>query len=314
VTTVLLPLGIELDPELPEGVTTVRYDVRAPIPAEHTDADVLVVWMNTPGQLADSARRLTRLRWVQTLAAGPDAVLDAGFGPDVVVTNGRGLHDGPVAEHTLALVLAAARRVPELVRAQHEHRWARELGGAQQLEPPGSFRTLDGARVLIWGFGSIAARLAPVLASLGAHVTGVAQTAGERAGFRVVATADVLAELPTTDVLVGLLPATPETRHAIGAHVLGLLPPSAWVVNVGRGSTLDEDALLEALRAERLAGAALDVFETEPLPADSPLWDSPRILISPHAAGGRPQGASELLTHNLAAFEGGQPLRNTVRR
>jgi phosphoglycerate dehydrogenase-like enzyme len=127
-----------------------------------------------------------------------------------------------------------------------------------------------------------------------------------------VATADVTAELPTTDVLIGLLPATPETHHAIGMDVLGLLPPSAWVVNVGRGSTLDEDALLGALRAERLAGAALDVFATEPLAPDSPLWDSPRILISPHAAGGRPQGASELITHNLAAFQSGHPLRNVV--
>jgi phosphoglycerate dehydrogenase-like enzyme len=335
VTTVLLPLGIELDPALPEGVRAVRYDVRLPVPAEHTDADVLVVWMNTPAQLADCARRLTRVRWVQTLAAGPDAVLDAGFGPDVVVTNGRGLHDGPVAEHTLALVLAAARRVPDLVRAQQEHRWARELGGAQQVDPTGAFRTLDGAHVLIWGFGSIAARLAPVLASLGAHVTGVARTAGERAGFAVVASADIDAELPTTDVLIGLLPATPETHHAIepkpqistwapssvrNAPVGSTCcaPPSSraqrcsWVVNVGRGSTLDEDALLEALRAERLAGAALDVFATEPLPADSPLWDSARILISPHAAGGRPQRASELLAHNLAAFEVGHPLRNVV--
>lgn len=311
-TTVLLPLGIELDPALPEGVRTVRYDVRAPVPAEQTDADVLVVWMNTPAQLADSARRLGRLRWVQTLAAGPDAVLDAGFGAHVVVTNGRGLHDGPVAEHTLALVLAAARRVPDLVHAQREHRWAHELGGAQQLDPPGSFRTLDGAHVLIWGFGSIAARLAPVLASLGANVTGVARTAGERAGFRVVTTADVTAELPTTDVLIGLLPATPETHHAIGMDVLSLLPSSAWVVNVGRGSTLDEDALLGALRAERLAGAALDVFATEPLPSGSPLWDSPRILISPHTAGGRPQGASELIAHNVAAFQSGHPLRNVV--
>ncbi|HEX7805856.1 MAG TPA: NAD(P)-dependent oxidoreductase, partial [Cellulomonas sp.] len=118
--------------------------------------------------------------------------------------------------------------------------------------------------------------------------------------------------LPTTDVLIGLLPATPETHHAIGSGVLGLLPPHAWVVNVGRGSTLDEEALLDALRTQRLAGAALDVFETEPLPDGSPLWDSPHVLISPHAAGGRPQGASELIGHNLAAFESGLPLRNVV--
>ena len=313
-TTVLLPLGIELDPTLPQGVRGVPYDVRLPVPAEHAEADALVVWMNSPRQLADCARRLTQLRWVQTLAAGPDTVLDAGFAPGVVVTNGRGLHDGPVAEHALALVLAAARSLPELVRAQGEHRWARELAGAQTSGPTGSFRTLDGAHVLIWGFGSIAARLAPLLVSLGAHVTGVAQTAGDRAGFRVVDSAQVAAELPTTDVLIGLLPATADTRHAIGSHVLGLLPRRAWVVNVGRGTTLDETALLAALRSDRLAGAALDVFATEPLPADSPLWDEPRILISPHTAGGRPKGAAELVADNIAAFEAGRPLRNVVGR
>ena len=98
---------------------------------------------------------------MQTLAAGPDAALAAGFADDVVLTSGRGLHDGPVAEHTLALVLAAARRLPDLVRAQAEHRWADELGGMQDPRPADAFRTLDGAPVLIWGFGSIAARLAP---------------------------------------------------------------------------------------------------------------------------------------------------------
>jgi len=96
--------------------------------------------------------------------------------------------------------------------------------------------------------------------------------------------------------------------------VLGLLPPHAWVVNVGRGATLDEAALLDALRADRLGGAALDVFETEPLPADSPLWDEPRVLISPHAAGGRPVGAGELITANLTAFLAGTELRNVVAR
>jgi phosphoglycerate dehydrogenase-like enzyme len=314
VTTVLLPLGIQLDPTLPEGVDVVRYDVGSPVPAEHAAADALVAWGNSATHLADCARRLTRVRWVQTLSAGPDAVLQAGFAPDVVVTNGRGLHDGPVAEHTLALVLAAARRVPDLVRAQAEHRWADELGAALPVGKSGTFRTLDGARVLIWGFGSIGARLAPLLASLGAHVTGAARTAGERDGFRVVASTDIADELTTTEVLISLLPATPATRHAIDARVLGLLPPGAWVVNVGRGSTLDEPALLEALRSDRLGGAALDVFETEPLPADSPLWDEPRILISPHAAGGRPIGASDLLTENIAAFQAGRPLRNVVER
>lgn len=313
-TTLLLPTTMTDAPNVPPDVRVVRYDVGRPVPDDALDADALVVWGNGDDQLADAAGRLPHLRWVQTLAAGPDAVLGAGFADDVVITSGRGLHDGPVAEHTLALVLAAARRLPELVRAQDQHRWATELGGMQHDEPGQSFRTLDRARVLVWGFGSIAARLAPLLAALGAQVTGVATTAGDRHGFPVISAFDLPDHLPRTDVLVSLLPATGQTRHAVDAGVLALLPRHAWVVNVGRGATLDEDALLDALRSDRLAGAALDVFETEPLPADSPLWAEPRILISPHAAGGRPMGAGELVSANLTAFLSGGPLRNVVRR
>lgn len=310
--TLLLPTTIPLDLEAPDGVVLARYAVDEPIPEELTGAEGLVAWGNPRDQLRDSARRLTQLRWVQTLAAGPDAVLDAGFGPQVVITSGRSLHDGPVAEHTLALVLAAARRLHLLVRAQQAHRWAAELGGLQPAQP-GSLRTLAGARVLVWGFGSIAQSLAPHLRLLGALVTGVAHTAGERAGFPVIAAADVEAALPQTDVLIAILPATGNAR-AICAQRLALLPAHAWVVNVGRGSTLDEAALLAALQAGRLGGAALDVFQTEPLPADSPLWDAPNVIISPHAAGGRPVDAAGLVAGNLAALLAGRPLRNVVVR
>ncbi|MEV6342656.1 phosphoglycerate dehydrogenase [Actinoplanes sp. NPDC051851] len=310
---VLLPDTIALAPELPPGATTAVYAVAEPIPDEHTDAEVLVVWGNPPGPLADAARRLKNLRWVQTLAAGPDAVLQAGFAEDVVVTAGLGLHDHTVAEHTLALVLAAARRLNRLVRAQIGHRWAAELGGLQPVRDPHSFRTLRDATVVVWGFGGIGATLAPLLTALGAHVTGVARTAGERHGYPVVTAADLPGLLPGTDLLISILPATPETAHALNATVLGLLPPHAWVVNVGRGATLDERALLDAVRSGRLAGAALDVFETEPLPPTSPLWDEPDILITPHAAGGRPLNADALLSDNLFAFAQSRPLRNRIR-
>jgi phosphoglycerate dehydrogenase-like enzyme len=119
--------------------------------------------------------------------------------------------------------------------------------------------------------------------------------------------------LPRTDVLIMILPATSETGHALNARVLDLLPPHAWLVNVGRGSTVDEAAVLAAIRSKRLAGAALDVFETEPLPRESGLWDEPNIIISPHAAGGRPVGAADLIAHNLAALRAGTPLLHVVR-
>jgi phosphoglycerate dehydrogenase-like enzyme len=313
VTTILIPDTIDDEPLLPEGVAALRYHPGAPLPEGADEAEVLVVWTLDPRTLV-ALTALPKLRWVQTLAAGPDAVLAAGFAPDVLVTSGRGLHDVPVAEHVLALTLALVRRVPAMLRAQGEHRWAGELGGAQPLHPAGPVTTLLDARVTIWGFGSIAARLAGLYTALGAHVTGVATSAGSRGGYPVVAADELGDLLPRTDVLVGLLPSTPATRHAIDSRVLGLLPQGAFVVNAGRGSTLDEVALLDALRGGHLGGAALDVFETEPLPATSPLWDEPAVLVSPHGAGGRPIGVAELVAENMRRFLAGEPLRNLVAR
>lgn len=298
---------------LPDGVRALRYHPGAPLPDGADDAEALVVWTLDSHSLT-ALTALPKLRWVQTLAAGPDAVLAAGFAPDVLVTSGRGLHDGPVAEHVLALTLALVRRVPAMLRAQREHRWATELGGAQPLHPDGPVTTLLDANVTVWGFGSIAARLAGLYAALGAHVTGVAAHAGERGGFPVVASDELPGLLLRTDVLVGLLPTTRTTHHAMDAQVFGLLPEGAYVVNAGRGATLDEAALLDALRSGHLGGAALDVFETEPLPATSPLWDRPDVLVSPHGAGGRPIGAGELIAENVRRFVAGEPLRNLVAR
>ena len=314
---ILVPGNVPFDsaPQLDDAAdVVVPYVMRHPIPDEHLDADVLVTWASPARVLTDAARRLTRLRWVQTLTAGPDAVLAAGFAPDVVISSGRGLHDGTVAEHTLALVLATVRRIDASLAAQREHVWDRGLGKEQASAETGSTFTLDGARVTIWGFGSIAARLAPLLAALGARVTGVASTAGERHGFPVVAESDLSALLPATDVLISLLPATPATRHALDAATLALLPPHARFVNVGRGATVDEEALVAALRSDALAGAALDVTETEPLPEASPLWDAPHLIITPHVAGGRPQGAAEFLTAQVRAWRAGTGLRNLVVR
>lgn len=314
VIKVLLPTSIPLAPDLPDGATPVPYDVRAPVPPEHRDAEVLVSWGNPHARLHEEASRLTRLRWVQSLAAGPDHILEAGFAPEVVLTSGRSLHDQPVAEHTLALLLAAARRLDLTTRAQIGHQWAYELGGLQPGDNTHRFTTLRGAHVVIWGFGSIATTLAPLVTALGARVTGVARSAGTRAGYPVVTPADLAAVLPTADVLVLILPAVPETREVLDGAVLSLLPRTAWVVNVGRGATVDEEALVGALRDGRIAGAALDVARTEPLPVGSPLWDAPNVILTPHAAGGRPLGSDELIAANVRAFLAGKPLRNVVPR
>ncbi|GAA4285750.1 phosphoglycerate dehydrogenase [Georgenia daeguensis] len=309
---ILLPSSVPLAPPLPEEVSAVVYDAAAPVPEEHLDAEALVVWGNRAEDLAAVAGRMPNLRWVQTLAAGPDAVLSAGFPPEVVVTSGVGLHDATVTEHALALTLALLRRLPQSAAAQAEHRWADEIGGIQPLRPDGAVTSLIGARVLVWGFGNIGRNLAPLLRGLGAQVRGVARTAGRRDGFDVVAEEDLDAELAGTDVLIMILPATPQTERALDADRLAALPSHAFVVNVGRGTTVDEDALASALRSGGIAGAAVDVTAVEPLPADSPLWDLPNLLITPHAAGGRPVGADELVAENLAALRAGGQLRNVV--
>ncbi|GAB2969975.1 MAG TPA: phosphoglycerate dehydrogenase [Actinotalea caeni] len=304
---ILVPTVIPIDLEVPAGVVRVDYDVEQPVPEEHRDAEVVVVWLNPGERLAALPSELPRLRWVQGLMAGTDAVHAAGFGPDVVITAGVGLHDQPVAEHTLAMILAAARRLDETVVAQREHRWLDGHTGNQIRNRTG-FTTLAGSRVTIWGFGGIGTTLAGYLTALGAEVVGVARSAGERDGYRVVTPDDLPEELPRTDVLVDILPGTQELDGAIGAEVFAALPRHAWFVNVGRGVTVDEVALEAALRSGEIAGAALDVFREEPLPADSPLWDAPNLIITPHSAGGRPQQPGRLIAENLRRYLAGEEL------
>jgi phosphoglycerate dehydrogenase-like enzyme len=312
---ILVPDSVPIDPTEVQGdlaLDVVVYRVTEPVPDEHTDAEALVVWGNGPHQLADAAGRLARLRWIQDLAAGPAAVLQAGFPERVVITSGRSLHDATVSEHALALTLAAARHLHRTVRAQIGHRWATELGGLQPLDNSQGFTTLRDATVVIWGFGGIGRALAPLLSALGANVVGVARRARTDSGYRVVD--DIDAALPTADVLVMILPSDASTEAALDAHRLALLPRHAWLVNVGRGSTVDENALVDALRTGGIAGAALDVTRTEPLPADSPLWDLPDVIITPHAAGGRPLGAAVLIGENARAFLADEPMTNIVER
>ena len=312
----LYPTSVKLDIRRLEGfgVALYPYDVNKMMPPEHYDAEVLITWSNSAAMLKDAAAQLGHLRWVQSLAAGPNDVLRAGFAENVTVTTGSGLHDHTVAEHTLGLLLNAARRFYAMRDFQTQRRWPGHLGGPQPDRPKDSFRTLRDAEVLVWGYGNIARALVPHLKLLRARVRGVARSAGVRDGTEVF-TDDALPQLlPQTDALVIILPGSEATRHALSGERLALLPRHAWVVNVGRGSAVDEAALVHALQTGNLGGAALDVFETEPLPESSPLWDAPNLIVSPHAAGGRPQGAEALIAENLQRFLAGQPLKNVVER
>ncbi|TNU73134.1 phosphoglycerate dehydrogenase [Miniimonas arenae] len=309
----LLPDNVPLHPELPDGVEVVVYSRRVPIPKEHRDAEAVVLWASRQDWLEQAARDLTQLRLVQSLSAGTDTIEAAGFHDGATICSGVGLHDITVAEHALGLIIAAARRLDVAVRAVDSHRWARELSVDQPLDNATAFTMVHGARVVIWGFGGIGQRLAGHLRALGAEVTGIARSAGERAGFPVVTQEDLPRVLADADVLVDVLPATDETEHAVSAEVLAMLPRKAWLVNVGRGATVDQAALVAALHDGVIAGAALDVMTPEPLPADDPLWDAPNLILTPHSAGGRPLGADELIAANVRALLAGEPLRNVVR-
>jgi phosphoglycerate dehydrogenase-like enzyme len=307
---ILVPSIVELDYAAGDGEVLQSYDPSAALDPDQLDADVLVVWGNSAPQLADAARRLGRLKWVQSLSSGMEAVHAAQFPPHVVLTSGKTLHDATVAEHALAMTLALVRSLPTLVLAQVRHEWCDDIGGMQDEGPDEPLRTLSGSKVLIWGFGSIARRLAPLLSSLGAVVTGVARTEGVRQGYRVIDQSNVSQELPGCDVLILILPDTEANHHVLDAELIRLLPSRSIVINVGRGSSVSESALLAAVHSGEIAGAALDVFQIEPLPKESPLWDEGRILITPHSAGGRPRGAAALFRENLARFRTGRPMLN----
>ncbi|TDZ38629.1 D-2-hydroxyacid dehydrogenase [Colletotrichum spinosum] len=311
----LYPTSLKLDIDSLEGfsVQLVPYDVKSPIPEEHTDASILVTWTNTADNLKDAAARLRNLRWIQSLAAGPNDVLSAGFDTSkIIVTTGSGLHDHTVAEHALGLLLNAARRFYEMRDYQLQSKWPGHLGGPQPDRPAGAFTTLRDARVLVWGFGNIAKSLVPHLRGLGANVKGVARSAGVRDGVEIYGEDRLPELLPETDALVMILPGSNSTKNALNAERLRLLPNHAWIVNVGRGTSVDEDALVDALEQGQVGGAALDVFVTEPLPESSRLWKAPNVVVSPHAAGGRPQGAEALIANNLRRFLASQQLRNVI--
>lgn len=288
------------------------YDVKKPIPEELIDAEILVTWTNSADNLKDAAGRMKNLRWIQSLAAGPNDVLSAGFPSSVLVTTGSGLHDRTVAEHAMGLLLVAARRFDEMRDYQVQSKWSGHLGGPQPDRPKDRFTTLRDANILIWGYGNIAKTLAPHLTAWGATVRGIARSAGVRNGVEVSGEDKLPELLPQTDALVMILPGSESTKNALNAERLRLLPKHAWVVNVGRGTSVDEDALADALEKGEVGGAALDVFVKEPLPAESRLYKAPNCFISPHAAGGRPQDPEVLIAHNLRKFLAGQQLKNII--
>ncbi len=300
-------------PELPLEVRT--FSTCEPLSPDLLEAEALLVW-NIPRPLLGSLlETMPRLRWVQTLTAGIDHVLNSSLTPEAQVCKGQGLHDAPTAELAVALLLSAARKLHQFRDRQHRASWDKSAYG-QALEGQG-FYSLEGAEVLIAGMGSIGLDIAHKLATFGARVQGVAQSAGTRQGFVTHTMEDLERLLPDIDALVLVLPNTPQTQSFLSRERIALLGPHAWVVNIGRGTAIDQEALIEALEGGKLGGVALDVFETEPLPADSPLWALENAIITPHVGGGGPRfysKANDLLLRNARHFVAGEALEFVVNR
>jgi len=247
-----------------------------------------------------------RLRWMQSNSVGLDRVLCAGRALDgIVVTSVRGVYDDEVADHAVALVLALARGLGPARDAQKERRWDRR-----------PLQTLRDRSALILGFGGVGRAIASRLAAFGMRTEGARRGEGEAGPpFRVWGGSAWRDALPGVATLVLALPLTRETRHLVGAAELQRLPRGAHVINVGRGGTLDEGALVDALETGHLGGAALDVFEQEPLRTESALWDVPGLLVSPHVARSPeapPRRWEPVAVENLRRFAHGETLLNVV--
>lgn len=251
--------------------------------------------------------RLARLEVVQTLTAGIDWLPP--LPPGVTVCNASGVHDGPVAEWVIAVILAMAKDLPAYIGHQRAGQWDASGNTAFTKRPGGG--DLAEQTVLIVGHGSIGRALAQRLAPFGPRVLGIARH--PRAG--VSGPESLPALLPEADVVVLLAPATAETRHLVDAPFLSRMRPGALLVNAARGALVDTGALLEALRTGRVR-AALDATDPEPLPRHHPLWSAPGVLITPHVAGSTTHWrarAYRLAGQQLRHYAAGQPLIN-VRR
>ncbi len=270
-------------------------------------AEVVLAWRADGDLLRSAWTHAGSLRWVQSIAAGVDRLLfPALVEADVVVTNARGVFEDAMAEYVLGLLLAFAKDLPGTLAWQRERRWEHR-----------ETERLAGARLLVVGLGPIGRAVARLARAVGMEVEGVASA--PRPGDGVVARVGGPEELPRllagADYVVNALPLTARTRGLFDAAAFAAMKPSARFVNVGRGGTVDEEALAAALREGRLAGAALDVVQTEPLPPESPLWDVPGLLLSPHMSGdavGWKERVVALFLDNLDRYVSGRPLRNVV--
>ena len=248
------------------------------------------------------------LRMIQALTTGTDHLDTLRLPPDVTIASARGIHGPQMAELAFLFMLALARRFPDMLRNQADATWER------WPQP-----VLRGCTVVVFGVGTIAEDLALRCQAFGVRTVGVSGARSSAPHFDAVhPRSDLAAVAAQADFLIVLAPYTEQNHHAIDAQVLAACKPGAFVINIARGGVVDEAALIDALEGGRIAGAALDVFGTEPLPADSRLWRQKRVIVTPHIGGASSSYAEDLVdlvTHNLRSFASGDyaTIRNLVR-
>ncbi|MCC3270141.1 D-2-hydroxyacid dehydrogenase [Arthrobacter gengyunqii] len=290
-----------------ERQAEVRVTDAAGLPEALAGADILYLWDFFADGVRQAWPAAGSLQWIHVPAAGVEKLLFPELvASDVVLTNARGLFDRPMAEHVLGAMLHFAKDFGRAAAQRQQKQWRR-------------YATTDlaGASVLVAGTGSIGRCTARLLTAVGMRVQGLGRTArtGDPDFGTIHASADFAAVVGTFDYVVLAAPLTSATRGMLGRGVLAAMKPTAVLVNVGRGALAEETALEEALRNGTLAGAALDVFETEPLPGNSGLWELDNVLITPHLSGdARKQlpALAEQFADNLAAWKAGRPLMNVV--
>jgi phosphoglycerate dehydrogenase-like enzyme len=301
-----------VDRELPDlrAIEVLARVVRASSVAEledHLEAlEVVFAWNFDRPTLLDLVPRAPRLRWIQSISAGVEEFARPVLAEHgVVLTSAAGVYDPGLAESVLGFLLAFSGRILEDARLEP---------GAW---PHDGTRLLRRTTALIVGAGSIGTETGRLLQATGARVRGIARTprAPDDVFERIGGAGDLHTELAEADHVVNVLPRTARTERMFDAAAFAAMKPTAFFVNIGRGATVDEPALIDALAAGRIAGAALDVFEVEPLPPDSPLWRMPNVLVSPHRAGDHERWADDvvaLFVDNLKRFVAGEQLRNVV--
>lgn len=255
-----------------------------------------------------------KLRWLCLTSAGADQYVspDIYANPSALLSNSSGAYGVTIAEHVVMVTLEMMRRQPAYAEIVNRREWVRTL----------PVRSIRGSRVTLLGAGDIGKKVAARLRGFGPKcIVGVNRGGGDAGGLmdRVTPISGLDALLPETDLLVMSLPDTPETRGVMDGRRLRLLPEDAYLVNVGRGSAIDQPALEAVLREGRLAGAALDVFEVEPIPVEATLWDCPRLLITPHVAGNMTLGYTVdaivgLFLEDFENYCAGRPLQRLVSR